>query len=197
MERGVAPILARAVVVGASAGAVEALGQLLPALPPGFPWPVLAVVHLPSRTPSLLVSLFAPRCALAVCEAEDKLPLAPGTIYFAPPDYHLLVEHRDALALSVDPPVHFSRPAIDVLFESAARVFGAGTLGIVLSGANDDGAAGLSEIAAVGGQAWVQDPATASASQMPEAALRAVPSARVLSPAAMALALMGLIDAGR
>lgn len=189
MDNGALGAAARIIVVGASAGAVEALGQLLPGLPPGLPWPVLAVVHLPSCRPSLLVSLFAPRCALPVLEAEDKAPLTGGTVYFAPPDYHLLVEDRAALALSIDAPVLFSRPAIDVLFQSAASVFGADTLGIVLSGANDDGARGLRAIADAGGEAWVQDPSTAAVPKMPEAALRAVPSARVRSPAAMARAV--------
>jgi two-component system, chemotaxis family, protein-glutamate methylesterase/glutaminase len=197
VETVYAPSPARVVVVGASAGGVEALGQLLPGLRPGFPWPVLAVVHLPSRSPSLLVSVFAPRCALPVYEAEDKLPIEVGAVYFAPPDYHLLVERRDAMALSVDPPIQFSRPAIDVLFQSAARAFGADTVGIVLSGANDDGAAGLREIAAAGGRAWVQDHASATAPQMPLAALRAVPAARVMSASAMAHELGLLVDAER
>ncbi|HEX6240571.1 MAG TPA: chemotaxis protein CheB [Polyangiales bacterium] len=185
------------IVIGASAGAVDALGQLLPAIPSGFPWPMLAVVHLPSNRPSLLTALFAPRCALPVYEAEDKLPIEGGAIYFAPPDYHLLIERRDALALSIDAPVQFSRPSIDVLFQSAAQVFGADTIGLLLSGANDDGAAGLREIEGAGGLAWVQAPDTASARQMPEAALRAVSSARVLAPSAMARELCRLVAAQR
>jgi two-component system chemotaxis response regulator CheB len=186
-----------AVVFGASAGAMEALGQLLPALPASLPLPIMGVVHLSARTPSLLVPLFAARCALRVCEAEDKLPLEPGVVYFAPPDYHLLIESPHMLALSVDAPVQFSRPSIDVLFHSAAHAFGAGTLGILLSGANDDGSAGLAAIAAAGGRVWVQEPASASARTMPEAALRNVPSAECMTPSAMAAALCLLADISR
>jgi two-component system, chemotaxis family, protein-glutamate methylesterase/glutaminase len=186
----------RIVVLGASAGAVEVLGQLLPALPSDFPWPVLVVVHLPARAPSLLVPLFAPRCGLRMCDAEDKQPLAPSTVYFAPPDYHLLVESRELLALSIDPPVQFSRPSIDVLFHSAAAVFGPAALGILLSGANSDGAAGLRAICDAGGLGWVQDPATAVARQMPLAALRRVPTALTLAPAALAQALCHLAQVG-
>lgn len=183
---------ARIVVLGASAGAVEALGQILPELPADFPWPLLGVVHLPSRTPSLLVSLFAPRCAIRVFEAEDKMPLAAGAVYFAPPDYHLLLEGTHALALSIDAPVRFSRPSIDVLFQSAADSFGARSVGILLSGANDDGTLGLAAIAAQGGRVWVQEPATASVRTMPEAALRAVPGALALTPLEIAAALRQL-----
>jgi two-component system chemotaxis response regulator CheB len=186
----------RVVVLGASAGAVEALGQLLPELPGDIPWPVLVVVHLPARPPSLLVPLFGPRCALRVCYAEDKLALAPGGLYFAPPDYHLLIESRALMALSIDPPLHFSRPSIDVLFHSAALVFGAAAIGIVLSGANSDGAEGLRAISQAGGLAWVQEPGTATAREMPLAALRRVPSARALAPAALGQALCHLAQSG-
>jgi two-component system chemotaxis response regulator CheB len=182
----------RIVVLGASAGAVEALGQILPALPADFPWPVLSVVHLPSRTPSLLVSLYAPRCAMRVCEAEDKMPLLPGTVYFAPPDYHLLIEGEDALALSIDAPVQFSRPSIDVLFHCTAQTFGSRSIGILLSGANDDGALGLAAIAAAGGLVLVQEPSSASVRTMPEAALRLVPGAPALTPVEIAAALRQL-----
>jgi two-component system chemotaxis response regulator CheB len=186
----------RVVVVGASAGAVEALGLLLPELPGNFPWPVLVVVHLPARPPSLLVPLFSPRCALHVCDAEDKVPLLPGSVYFAPPDYHLLIESRALIALSIDPPVQFSRPSIDVLFHSAARVFGSAAVGILLSGANSDGAEGLRAISDAGGLAWVQEPATATAREMPQAALRRVPRAVAMAPAALGQALCHLAQSG-
>jgi two-component system chemotaxis response regulator CheB len=182
----------RVVVLGASAGAMEALNQILPQLPADFPVPVLSVIHLPSRTPSLLASLFSARSRVRICEAEDKMPLEPGVVYFAPPDYHLLIESPGMLALSIDAPVQFSRPSIDVLFHSAAQAFREGTLGILLSGANDDGAAGLVAIAAAGGRVWVQEPATASARVMPEAALRRVATALAMTPSAIALALCQL-----
>ena len=113
----------QAVVIGASAGGVQALSQVLPALPVDFPIPVIVVVHIPPRRDNALVDLFADKCRIPVKEAEDKEPLEPGTIYFAPSDYHLLVEAGGSLALSSDEPVNHSRPAIDVLFESAADAF--------------------------------------------------------------------------
>ena len=120
------------IVVGASAGGVSALQQLLAALPADLPMPVLVVLHLPRDRPSRIADLLGLRCPLAVREAEDKQPLAPGTVTFAPPDYHLLVDRGGALSLSVDPPVVWSRPAVDVLFESAADAFGADLTAIVL-----------------------------------------------------------------
>ena len=164
-----------AVVIGTSAGGVEALGSLLPAFEPARGVPVLVVVHMPRERPSLLPELFASRCRLAVREAEDKQPLEPDTVYFAPPDYHLLVDAGPVLALSSDELVHYSRPAIDVLFESAADLFGGALLGIVLTGANADGAAGLAAVQRAGGLTLVQDPSSAAAAAMPEAALKAAP----------------------
>ncbi len=166
-----------AIVVGTSAGAVEALTRLLPALGPGFRVPIIVVVHLPADRRSAMAALFASKCRLPVREAEDKESIAAGTIYFAPPDYHLLVEPGGFLALSCDAPVMFSRPSIDVLFESAAEAFGPGLVGIVLTGANADGARGLKAIVDAGGRAIVQTPASAFAPAMPEAALAACPSA--------------------
>ncbi|WP_028080239.1 chemotaxis protein CheB [Solimonas soli] len=170
-----------AVVIGASAGGIEALGLLLPALPAQLRAPVLIVQHIPRDRPSLLVDIFAPRCARPVREADDKEPVAPGTVYFAPPDYHLLVDRGPQLALSADELVHFSRPSIDVLFESAADAYGAHLLGIILSGANDDGAAGLAAVHRAGGMAVVQDPRGAQAETMPAAALQRTAAALVMS----------------
>ncbi len=130
------------VVIGASAGGVEALEVLLPALPATLRPSVFIVLHLPRERPSLLVEIFARRCARPVREADDKEPVEPGTVYFAPPDYHMLLEKNRQIALSADEPVHFSRPSIDVLFESAAEVYGERLLGVILTGANRDGAAG-------------------------------------------------------
>ena len=133
----------RAIVIGASAGGVLALRELLPRLPAGLDATVLVVLHLPPDRPSLLSGIFRRACRVPVVEAEDKAPLAPGTIVFAPPDYHLLVDRGPAIALSVDEPVAFSRPAIDVLFETAAEIYGSATTGLILTGASHDGAAGL------------------------------------------------------
>lgn len=170
-----------AIVIGTSAGAVEALSMLLPHLPGDLPVPVIVVVHVPPDKRSIMASLMASKCPLRVKEAEDKEPLAPSTIYFAVPDYHLLVEADKTLALSNDEPVSFSRPSIDVLFESAADAFGKRLIAIVLTGANHDGADGARAIIDVGGTVLVQDPQTAFASTMPQEAIRACGTAKVLS----------------
>jgi two-component system chemotaxis response regulator CheB len=171
----------QAVVIGASAGALEALSAILPALPANFRLPVVVVVHIPPDKRSVLAELFRAKCNLAVVEVEDKEPLIGGTVYFAPPDYHLLVEADRTLALSSEEPVLFSRPSIDVLFETAAEAFGTGLIGIVLTGANHDGARGLKAVADAGGIAIVQDPEEAYQSAMPQAAIDAVANAQVLS----------------
>ena len=176
----------RAIVVGGSAGSIEALGQVLPALAPTLAAPVIVVLHLPREQPSLLQSIFAPRCRLPVREAQDKEPLGTGGIYFAPPDYHLLVDAGPVLALSIDPPVHFSRPAIDVLFESAAHVYGARLTAVLLSGANSDGAQGLRAVQRAGGTTIVQSPDSSYATAMPQAALALLTPDHVLAPSAMA-----------
>lgn len=174
-------MIARAVVIGASAGGVQALSQILPALPDAFPYPVLVVVHVPPRRDNALVELFAAKCRLDVKEAEDKESLAGGTIYFAPANYHLMVETGGSVALSSEEPVNHSRPAIDVLFETAADAFGPGLSAIVLTGANHDGAQGLKAVAAAGGVAIVENLATAEVATMPAAALAACPSAIPMS----------------
>ncbi len=168
-----------AVVVGGSAGSVAALGMILPALPPTFP-PLLVVVHVPPSSASLLADLFAPICAMRVREAEPFEPIERGTIYFAPADYHLLVERDRRCSLSIGPPVHFSRPSIDALFESAAEAYGPGLVGLVLTGASCDGAQGLHAVHDAGGLALVQDVATAEVDIMPKEAAAAVPSARMI-----------------
>lgn len=183
-----------AVVIGASAGGVQALSQVLPALPPDFPVPVLVVVHVPPRRDNALVELFDGKCSLTVKEAEDKEALAPGTIYFAPPDYHLLVETDGTIALSSDEPVNHSRPAIDVLFESAADAFGAGLAAIVMTGANYDGAEGMRTVCAAGGRGMVQEPGTAEVATMPEAALAACPAARAMRLEEMVPAMEAMLE---
>lgn len=181
-----------AIVVGASAGAVEALSRLLPALPADYPLPLLIVVHIPPDRDNALVALLRQRSRLAVVEAEDKAPIAPGAAYFAPADYHLLVETDRTMALSADELVLYSRPSIDVLFESAAQAYGPALAGVVLTGANEDGARGLAAIAEAGGLALVQDPDEASARTMPDAALAACATARRLSLDAIAARLLDL-----
>jgi len=169
-----------AVVIGASAGGVEALTILLPLLPAGLGAPVFVVLHLPRERPSLLAGIFAPRCKVTVVEAEDKQPVAPGTVYFAPPDYHMLIDAGPQIALSSDEPVHHSRPSIDVLFESAADAYGSRLAGIVLTGGSADGSAGLEAIRRAGGVTIVQQPEEAYASLMVESALKGGPVDYVL-----------------
>ena len=183
----------QAIAIGASAGALEALSVILPALPAGFRLPVFIVVHVPPDKRSILAELLQAKCAIHVREADDKEPVAGGTAYFAPPDYHLLVESTGTLALSGEEAVLFSRPSIDVLFESAADAYGPGLIAVVLSGANQDGAQGLRHVADAGGTALVQQPLTAYASAMPQAAIAACPEATVMTPEAMAAFLKRIV----
>jgi two-component system chemotaxis response regulator CheB len=169
-----------AIVIGASAGGVDALSVLLPALPGDLRAPVFIVVHLPRERPSLLAQIFAPKCALQVREAEDKMRVEPGTVYFAPPDYHLLVDKGPQLALSIDELVHYSRPSIDVLFESAVDLYAKRLMGIILTGANQDGTAGLAAIHGGGGVTIVQEPESAEVPHMVRAALKRTPADFVL-----------------
>ena len=170
-----------AIVIGGSAGALDALLAIVPALPEQVSCPIVIVLHLPPAQPNLVPEILSRVCALAVHEAQDKMPLCNQTIYVAAPNYHLLIERNRSLSLSIDEPVHHSRPAIDVLFESAADAYGPAVAGLVLSGANQDGAEGLCQIRQAGGVAIVQAPATASSPMMPETAMRRVgPSARVV-----------------
>jgi len=162
-----------AVVIGVSSGGLQALETLLGRLPGDFPLPLLIVQHLAPESDDGLASLLDERCALRVKEAEDGECLCPGTAYLAPPNYHLLVEKPRILSLSVDSPVSYARPSVDVLFESAADAFGAQLIGVVLTGANSDGSWGLRRIKERGGLAVVQDPKDAEAPQMPLSALAA------------------------
>jgi two-component system chemotaxis response regulator CheB len=161
-----------AVVVGASAGGIEALLQLCAALPADFAPALIVVLHLPPSRPSMLAALLQTRCARPVVEALDKQPIEPGTVVVAPPDYHLLVEPTRTLSLSVDPPVLHSRPAIDPLFESAAIAYGPRLLALLLTGASTDGSAGVAAVRSRGGQAWLQQPDDARVPIMPAAAMQ-------------------------
>jgi two-component system, chemotaxis family, protein-glutamate methylesterase/glutaminase len=157
------------VVIGASFGGFDALKVVLGALPAAYPWPLAIVQHQGSPGAGL-AALLQRYTALVVVDAEDKDEMVPGIAYVAPPGYHLLVE-SGSVALSVDPPVSHARPSIDVLFESAADVYGPRAIGVILTGTGRDGAAGLARIKQHGGRAIVEDPATATRSAMPAAAL--------------------------
>lgn len=174
------------VVVGGSAGAIEVLRALFAEMSAEFAPAMAVVVHLPAEGPALLPEIFATPRGLRMKLAEDKEPIEGGTVYFAPPDYHLLVEKTRTFALSVDERVHYSRPAIDVLFESAADVYGAKLLGVVLSGANADGAQGLAAVAAAGGATCVQSLESSEMAAMPAAALQAAPDSAVVDASALA-----------
>jgi two-component system chemotaxis response regulator CheB len=171
-------------VVGTSWGGLAALRELVAALPEDLPMPIVLIQHRHRMSDSALPNLLQDKTSLRVSEVEDKAPIEPGAVYVAPADYHLLVD-RGYFTLSVEEPIRYSRPSIDLTFSSAADVYGAKTIGAVLTGANADGAEGLRRIAERGGLALVQEPATAESPTMPAAALKAVPSARVLTLAAI------------
>jgi two-component system chemotaxis response regulator CheB len=180
------------VVVGGSAGAIEVLGQIAQRLTLGFAPAMAVVVHMAQDARPMLHEILAGPGRPPMKLAEDKEPIVPGTLYFAVPGYHLLVEADRTFALSVDEPEHFSRPAIDVLFESAAEAYGERVAGIVLSGANADGAAGLRAICEAGGVGIVQRPDEAEVPVMPEAALKECPRARRVSIAELLEGLSAL-----
>ena len=154
--------------------------KVLIGLPPRFNLPIVIVQHRHRDSDQLLVALLQDHTTLRVQEVEDQTEIERGSIYVAPPDYHVLVD-KGTLALNTDEPVRYSRPSIDVTFESAADAYAAATIGVVLTGANDDGSRGLRRIADRGGRAIVQDPSTADSAVMPTAALRAVPNADVVT----------------
>jgi two-component system, chemotaxis family, protein-glutamate methylesterase/glutaminase len=168
------------VVVGTSWGGLAALRTLVGALPDSFRMAVTLVQHRHKDSDHVLRALLQERSPLVVCEVEDKMPLEEGHIYVAPPDYHTLIEPGH-FALSTEAPVRFSRPSIDVTFNSAADAYGHRVVGIILTGANADGANGLSRISELGGLALIQDPQTAESPMMPAAAQKAVPRARVMA----------------
>lgn len=165
------PVSPEAIVIGGSLGAIEALAVLLPRVNRRTRAAVVVLVHLPQGRPSLLADVFRPKAAVEVQEVEDKQPVLPGVIWFAPADYHLSIELDRTFSLSVEPPVRHSRPSIDVLFESAAAVYRERLVAIVLTGANDDGAAGARAVRDAGGFVIVQAPSDAAAGRMPLAAI--------------------------
>jgi two-component system chemotaxis response regulator CheB len=183
------------VAIGASWGGLKAVERVLEALPADFAAAVVIAQHRRADDDdSRLQQLLAARCALQVVDAEDKAALDPGTVLVAPADYHLYVE-RGAVSLSVDEPLNYSRPSIDVLFASAADAYGEQVAGVVLTGANADGAAGLARIALRGGTAIVQDPESAERREMPDAAIAVTPDARILPLAEIGPLLVQLVAA--
>lgn len=161
----------RAIVIGSSAGGIEAFVRILAYLPAQFGVPIINVQHIHKEQDGTLVRFYNDRSLLKVEEAEEKVRIMPGHIYVAPPDYHLLIERDETFSLSADEKVNYSRPSIDVLFESAADVYGAELVGVLMTGANHDGARGLNRIKEHGGLTLVEDPATAKFPEMPRSAL--------------------------
>jgi two-component system chemotaxis response regulator CheB len=188
------------VAMGTSWGGLSAMTKLLGSLPEDFSIPIVVVQHRSKDSDRLLVQLLQDATGLKVCEIEDKDVLSAGTVHVAPADYHVLVE-SGYLSLTLEEPVRFSRPSIDVMFTSAADAYGPATIGVILTGANEDGARGLADIVKRGGCALIQDPKTAEIKIMPESALKATPGAEVLSLDNLAPRLIGLsgeaVEAGR
>ena len=177
---------AEVVVIGGSWGGFDAVKRLLQALSDELGLAVVVTLHRgPGGPEGALVRALQPLCALPVAEADDKQEIEPGNVYVAPADYHLLLEEGH-FELSIDAPVAFSRPSIDVVFDSAAEAYGARLVGVVLTGANSDGSEGLRRIKEQGGMTLVQDPATATRREMPEAAIATGAVDRVLPVEAIA-----------
>ncbi len=185
-----------ALVIGASAGGVGALLKLLPGLPAGFRPAILIVLHLPPQHESRLATLLGPRMKLRVLEARDKEPIEAGTVYVAVPDQHLSVESDRSLSFSGEEPVSFARPSIDVLMASAAHAYGPALAGVLLTGANMDGAQGLAIVKTLGGLTIVQDPAEAEVPTMPQTAIALLPPDFVLPLAGIHALLLKLGQEG-
>jgi two-component system chemotaxis response regulator CheB len=183
-----------AIVIGGSAGVLDVLRGVLPAVPRDLAIPIMIVVHLPPRSHAQLHELLQSISPLPMRPADDKEPLRGGCIYFASPGYHLLVEADRCAAQSVDEPVHYSRPSIDVLFDSASDVYKTAVLGILLTGASADGAEGLLSIQEAGGLTLVQEPGSCEAQVMPRAALNLFQPDYVLPPAQIAALLATLVS---
>ena len=184
--------------MGASAGGMEALATVLSALPEEFPLPVIVVQHVSPDHHADMAACFARHVAIPAGEAQDKGAVQGAHVYFAPPNYHLLVEPDRTFSLSVDEPEHFARPSIDVLFETAARAWTTRLIGVLLTGSNRDGAEGMVAIKRYGGLTIAQDPATAAYPVMPKAAIDAGAVDRILTIEEIACFLRSLpLDEGR
>ena len=182
-------------MVGVSTGGVDALKLMLGALPRDFPVPLLVVAHISPEADNGLALLLDDLCGIRVKEADELEEAVAGTVYLAPPNYHLQVERNGTLSLSVDPPVRFARPSVDVLFESAADAFGPALIGVVMTGAGSDGSHGLKLIKEAGGAMVVQDPVTAEADPMPRSAIEAAAPDYIVPLAKIAPLLVRLTTA--
>lgn len=160
-----------AVVIGASAGGINALLHIIPKLPENFRLPIIVILHMPNTFESKLAEIFQHYAVIPISQAQDKEYIKAGQLYFAPPGYHLSIEPNRSFSLSCEEPILFSRPAIDILMSSAADAYGKNLAGFLLTGASADGAAGLVAIKNAGGLTVVQDPQEAEIKMMPQAAI--------------------------
>ncbi len=184
----------QAVVIGVSAGGLELLSKILPELPKDFPVPIFLVQHMSASQDTFFADHLNRLCGLRVKEAESREAIRTGTVYIAPGGYHLLVEQDHSLSLDTGARVQYARPSVDVLFMSAAQVYQAHLIGVVLTGANSDGSLGLKCIKAAGGLAIVQDPDNAYSSTMPSEALRATEVDYIVQPNEIAALLCRLVS---
>ena len=180
------------IVIGVSAGGMNTLPAILSKLPSGFPTPIIIIQHLHPQQSTFYIEYYSNFTQMKIIEALDKQSIEAGSIYFAPPDYHLLIEDSNNLSLSKDDKVNFSRPSIDVLFESAANVFADKTIAILLTGANNDGAIGCKLIQDSGGLVIVQSPESAEHRFMPQSAINIMQPDLIAPPEQIAQYLIGL-----
>lgn len=187
----------RAVVIGGSAGSTVVIQKILSQLPGDFPAPIFIVQHLHESDEGGFAEHLAHTCRLNVHVSCDKQPARGGSVFVAPANYHMLLERQGTIALSVDAKVNYSRPSIDVLFESAAHAYGTGLIAVLLSGANDDGASGMKTVRSCGGLVVVQSPETAESPVMPRAAIQAANPHYTKPPADIAALLVQLVVASK
>ena len=184
--------MVKAIVIGASYGGMEAINTILKGLPSGFRVPLSVVLHIGNNSISNYLSVLNYKTDFSVKEAEEKELIEQGKVYFAPPNYHLQVEDNFSFSLSTEQKVNFSRPSIDVLFETAAWVYKNELLGILLTGSNSDGAEGLKTIKDYGGTTIVENPETAFAKMMPAAAIKKEKPSFILSLEEIATKIVAL-----
>ena len=170
----------KVIVIGVSTGGLKAIKAILSVLPSGFALSIIIVMHRHKETDGYLERSLNDECNMHVKQADEKEEIKAGIVYVAPPNYHLLIEDDGTFSMSVEGPVNYARPSVDVVFESAAEVYGEGLIGVILTGANKDGSRGLKKIKEAGGLAIVQTPETSEAAEMPKAAIAAVDTDYVL-----------------
>jgi two-component system, chemotaxis family, protein-glutamate methylesterase/glutaminase len=182
----------KAIVIGTSSGGMNALRVMFSILTQDFKTPIIIVQHIGAHSDNLWIKLLNDKCNLCLKEADEKEKIENGVVYIAPPNYHLLIEKDKTFSLTIDERVNYSRPSIDVLFESAAEVYKSSLIGVVLTGSNHDGTNGIKRIKQYGGLVIIQNPETAESSFMPASAIAAVKPDYILSLKDIAELLMKL-----